>query len=66
MKRRGGRKGRPQVSESKADRRLDARESLLFAERALLLRYPSVAEARVMPETLLEARRPKIREPTYG
>ena len=38
-------------------RTLDARESLTFAARALLLRYPSVSEAPVEPETLLKARR---------
>ena len=38
---------------------LDVRESMRFAEQALLLRFPSVAEAPVDPETLLKARRPE-------
>jgi hypothetical protein len=38
-------------------RTLDARESLAFAAQALLLRYPSVAEAPVEPDTLLKTRR---------
>ena len=38
---------------------LDARGSLAFAAQALLLRYPSVAEAPVEPETLLKAQRPE-------
>jgi hypothetical protein len=41
------------------NRALDARESLGFAQQALLLRYPSVAEAPIDPETLLKARRPE-------
>ncbi len=35
---------------------LDVRESMAFAEQALLLRYPSVVEAPVAPEKLLLAR----------
>lgn len=38
-------------------RLLDSRESLGFAEQALLLRYPGLPEAPVDPETLLKARR---------
>jgi hypothetical protein len=41
------------------NRALDARESLGFAQQALLLRYPSVEEAPVDPDTLLKARRPE-------
>ena len=41
------------------NRALDARESLGFAEQALRLRYPSVAEAPIAPDTLLQARRPE-------
>ena len=37
---------------------LEARESLALAAHALVLRYPSVAEAPIDPETLLKARRP--------
>src|SRR4029077_2957123 len=37
---------------------LDALGSLAFATQALLLRYPSVGEAPVEPETLLKAQRP--------
>ena len=38
---------------------LDSRESLRFAEQALLLRYPSVAEAPIEADTLIKARRPE-------
>ena len=38
---------------------MDARESLDFAGRALLLRYPTLEEAPVEAETLLKARRPE-------
>ena len=38
---------------------LDARDTLRFAEQALLLRYPSVEEAPIEAETLLKARRPE-------
>ena len=38
---------------------LEARDSMRFAQHALLLRYPSLAEAPVEPETLLQARRPE-------
>ena len=41
------------------ERQLDARESLTFAQHALLLRYPSLAEAPVEPDTLLKVRRPE-------
>ncbi len=40
-------------------RSLDAGESRRFAEAALLLRYPSLAEAPIEPDTLLKARRPE-------
>jgi hypothetical protein len=40
-------------------RALQARESMALAEQALLLRYPSVAEAPIDPDTLLVARRPE-------
>ena len=40
-------------------RALDVRESLAFAEQAILLRYPSVAEAPVAPEKLLLVRQPE-------
>ena len=40
-------------------RALEARESMAFAEQALLLRYPSVAEAPIEAERLLLARRPE-------
>ena len=40
-------------------RRLDAAESRRFAETALLLRYPSLAEAPVDAETLLTPHRPE-------
>jgi hypothetical protein len=40
-------------------RQLEARESLALASHAMLLRYPSVAEAPVDAETLLKARRPE-------
>ena len=39
-------------------RALEARESLALAGHALGLRYPSLAEAPIDPETLLKARRP--------
>ncbi len=38
---------------------LEPRESLALAEAALLLRYPTVAESPISPETLLQARRPE-------
>ena len=41
------------------DRVLDDTESRRFAEQALLLRYPSLEEAPVEPETVLQARRPQ-------
>ena len=41
------------------NRALDARESMGFAEQALLLRYPSVEEAPIDADTLLKARRPE-------
>lgn len=41
------------------ERRLDQGESRRFAEQALLLRYPSLEEAPVEPETVLQARRPQ-------
>ena len=41
------------------DRVLDDAESRRFAEQALLLRYPSLEEAPVEPETVLQARRPQ-------
>lgn len=41
------------------ERRLDEGESRRFAEQALLLRYPSLEEAPVEPETVLQARRPQ-------
>jgi hypothetical protein len=40
-------------------RTLEVRESMALAEQALLLRYPSVAEAPIDPDTLLKARRPE-------
>jgi len=40
-------------------RKLEARESLLFARSALALRYPKVEEAPVDAETLLKAHRPE-------
>ncbi len=40
-------------------RALEAPESLAFAEQALLLRYPSKAEAPIDPDRLLLARRPE-------
>ena len=40
-------------------RTLEPRESLALAEHALVLRYGSVAEAPVEPDTLLKARRPE-------
>jgi hypothetical protein len=48
-----------QLVQKLRSRVLDARESLRFAEEALLLRYPSVAEAPIDPETLLKAHRPE-------
>ena len=39
------------------ERLLEPRESRALAEAALLLRYPSVAESPIAPETLLQARR---------
>ena len=41
------------------ERILEPRESLALAEAALLLRYPTVAESPISPETLLQARRPE-------
>lgn len=41
------------------DRLLDGAEARSFAEQALLLRYPSLVEAPVAPETLLQAHRPE-------
>lgn len=41
------------------ERLLEPRESLALAEAALLLRYPTVAESPISPETLLQARRPE-------
>ena len=41
------------------ERLLEPRESLALAEQALLLRYPTVAESPIAPETLLQARRPE-------
>ncbi len=41
------------------ERALDTRESMAFADMALLLRYPTVAEAPVDANTLLKARRPE-------
>ena len=41
------------------DRVLDDTESRRFAEQALLLRYPSLEEAPVEPETVLQARLPQ-------
>lgn len=41
------------------DRVLDGTEARSFAEQALLLRYPSLAEAPVEPETVLQAHRPE-------
>jgi len=40
-------------------RKLETRESLLFARSALALRYPKMEEAPVDAETLLKARRPE-------
>lgn len=40
-------------------RALEAPESMAFAEQALLLRYPSKAEAPIDPDRLLLARRPE-------
>ena len=37
---------------------LEARESLAFAEQALLLRYPSVSEAPIAPDTLVSGLAP--------
>jgi len=41
------------------NRTLGAQESTRFAQQALLLRYSTLAEAPVEPETLLKARRPE-------
>jgi hypothetical protein len=41
------------------ERLLEPRESLALAQQALLLRYPTVAESPIAPETLLQARRPE-------
>ena len=41
------------------NRKLQDHESLALARHALLLRYPSLAEAPVEPETLLKAQRPE-------
>jgi hypothetical protein len=40
-------------------RTLEVRESRALAEQALLLRYPSIAEAPIDPDTLLLAQRPE-------
>ncbi len=41
------------------ERILEPRESLTLARQALLLRYPTVDESPIAPETLLQARRPQ-------
>ena len=41
------------------ERLLEPRESLALARQALLLRYPTVEESPICPETLLQARRPE-------
>lgn len=41
------------------ERLLEPPESHALAEQALLLRYPTVAESPIAPETLLQARRPE-------
>ena len=41
------------------ERILEPRESLALAEQALLLRYPTVDESPIAPETLLQAHRPE-------
>ncbi len=45
------------------ERLLEPRESLALAQQALLLRYPTVDESPIAPETLLQARRPEDEGP---
>ena len=46
-----------QLVQSFRERLLEPQESLALAEHALLLRYPTLAEAPIGPDTLLQARR---------
>ena len=48
-----------QLVQTFRERVLKPAESRAFAEQALLLRYPTMEEAPIAPETLLQARRPE-------